>query len=229
VHNDTWSKVSVVLFDRRIHDLDRLISDMRTRNGKAMNRAGIIRALIDGVIESGMDVASAASDADLHARVARRLGTPPAEAVRARAENLLCFDRARHVVVPEMREVAAPPLAPAIVGGAGAPARDRARTVPLPRLQLARVARRVHAGDAGPAGDSPRADRFRAREARAGQGRRRPDVTDLEKQKAEELISRLELSVGQMFPRDGGNAALLATMIQALNGLRSLLGLVRPH
>jgi len=58
---------------------------------------------------------------------------------------------------------------------------------------------------------------------------RRADVTDQEKQKAEELISRLELSVGQMFPRDGGNAALLATMIQTLNGLRSLLGLVRPH
>ena len=58
---------------------------------------------------------------------------------------------------------------------------------------------------------------------------RRSDVTDQEKQKAEELISRLELSVGQIFPRDGGNAALLATMIQTLNGLRSLLGLVRPH
>jgi hypothetical protein len=54
-------------------------------------------------------------------------------------------------------------------------------------------------------------------------------VTDQEKQKAEELISRLELSVGQVFPRDGGNAALLTTMIQTLNGLRSLLGLVRPH
>jgi hypothetical protein len=54
-------------------------------------------------------------------------------------------------------------------------------------------------------------------------------VTDQEQQKAEELIGRLELSVGQMFPRDGGNAALLATMIQALNGLRSLLGIVRAH
>jgi hypothetical protein len=54
-------------------------------------------------------------------------------------------------------------------------------------------------------------------------------VTDQEKQKAEELISRLELSVGQMFPRDGGNAPLIASMIQSLNGLRSLLGLVRPH
>jgi hypothetical protein len=55
------------------------------------------------------------------------------------------------------------------------------------------------------------------------------DVTDQEKQKAEEMLSRLELAVGQMFPRDGGNAALLTTMIQTLNGLRSLLGLVRPH
>ena len=54
-------------------------------------------------------------------------------------------------------------------------------------------------------------------------------MTDQERQKAEELISKLELSVGQIFPRDGGNAALLSSMIQTLNGLRSLLGLVRPH
>jgi hypothetical protein len=55
------------------------------------------------------------------------------------------------------------------------------------------------------------------------------DVTDQEQQKAEDLISRLEISVGQIFPRDGGNASLIATMIQSLNGLRSVLGLVRPH
>jgi hypothetical protein len=54
-------------------------------------------------------------------------------------------------------------------------------------------------------------------------------VTDQEKQKAEELISRLEISAGQIFPRDGGNAVLITEMIQSLNGLRSLLGLVRPH
>jgi len=54
------------------------------------------------------------------------------------------------------------------------------------------------------------------------------DVTDQERLKAEELVSRLEISVGQI-PRDGGNAGLIATMIQALNGLRSLLGIVRPH
>lgn len=54
-------------------------------------------------------------------------------------------------------------------------------------------------------------------------------MTDQERQKAEEMISRLEISVGQVFPRDGGNAPLIASMIQTLNGLRSLLGLVRPH
>jgi hypothetical protein len=58
---------------------------------------------------------------------------------------------------------------------------------------------------------------------------RRADVTDQEKQKADELISRLEMQVGQIFPRDRGNASLIAEMIQNLNGLRSLLGLIRPH
>ena len=66
----------MVLFDRQIHDLDRLARDMRVKNGKTMNRAEIIRALIDGLIESGMDLAAAGSEADLRARVARRLGTP---------------------------------------------------------------------------------------------------------------------------------------------------------
>ncbi|HZR26969.1 MAG TPA: hypothetical protein VFA59_25460 [Vicinamibacterales bacterium] len=54
-------------------------------------------------------------------------------------------------------------------------------------------------------------------------------MTDVEKQKAEQLISNLEVAVGQIFPRDGGNASLIASMIQTLNGLRSVLGLVRPH
>ena len=54
-------------------------------------------------------------------------------------------------------------------------------------------------------------------------------MTDQERQKAEELISRLELSVGQIFPRDSANSALIASMIQTLNGLRSLLGMVKPH
>ncbi len=75
VHNETWSKVSVVLFDRQIVHLDRLATDIRGASGKVLNRAEIIRALIDGLIDSGMDITSTASESDLRARVARRLGT----------------------------------------------------------------------------------------------------------------------------------------------------------
>jgi hypothetical protein len=76
VHSEAWSKVSVVLFDRQILQLDQLAVDGRGREGKVLNRAEIIRALIDGLIDSGMDIATAGSEADLRARVARRLGTP---------------------------------------------------------------------------------------------------------------------------------------------------------
>ena len=54
-------------------------------------------------------------------------------------------------------------------------------------------------------------------------------MTDQERQKVDDLIGRLETAVGQMFPRDGANASLITEMIQALNGLRSVLGVVRSH
>jgi hypothetical protein len=76
VHQETWSKVSVVLFDRQILHLDRLSTDIRGKSGRVLNRAEIIRALIDGLIDSGMDITSTGSEADLRAKVARRLGTP---------------------------------------------------------------------------------------------------------------------------------------------------------
>src|SRR4051812_9907026 len=76
VHQETWSKVSVVLFDRQILNLDRLSTDIRGKTGNVVNRAEIIRALIDGLLDSGMDVTTVASERDLRARVARRLGTP---------------------------------------------------------------------------------------------------------------------------------------------------------
>jgi len=65
-----------VLFDRQIHHLDRLAAEIRNKTGKVVNRAEIIRSLIDGLIDSGMDITSAASEADLRHRVARRLGSP---------------------------------------------------------------------------------------------------------------------------------------------------------
>jgi len=75
VHQESWSKVSVVLFDRQIVHLDRLATDIRGRSGKVLNRAEIIRALIDGLIDSCLDVTGTGSEADLRARVARRLGS----------------------------------------------------------------------------------------------------------------------------------------------------------
>jgi hypothetical protein len=75
VHHESWSKVSVVLFDRQIAHLDRLGGDIRAASGRMVNRAEIIRALIDGLIDSGMDVTTSASESDLRARVARRLGS----------------------------------------------------------------------------------------------------------------------------------------------------------
>lgn len=76
VHTETWSKVSVVLFDRQILQIDRLAHGVRNAGGKVLNRAEIIRALIDGLIDSGMDITGTSSEADLRGRIARRLGTP---------------------------------------------------------------------------------------------------------------------------------------------------------
>jgi hypothetical protein len=66
----------VVLFDRQIVHLDRLATDIRGKSGKVLNRAEIIRALIDGLIDSKMDITATGSEADLRARIARRLGSP---------------------------------------------------------------------------------------------------------------------------------------------------------
>ena len=65
-----------MLFDRQILHLDRLSTTVRAKNVKMLNRAEIIRALIDGLIDSGMDITTAGSEADLRAKVARRLGSP---------------------------------------------------------------------------------------------------------------------------------------------------------
>ena len=64
-----------MLFDRQVHQLDRLATDSRAKDGKVLNRTEIIRALIDGLIDSGMDITGTATEKELRARVARRLGT----------------------------------------------------------------------------------------------------------------------------------------------------------
>ena len=71
VHSEAWSKVSVVLFDRQIVRLDRLANDIRRRTGRAMNRAAIIRAFIDGLFDSELGVNVVGSEPELRAHIAQ--------------------------------------------------------------------------------------------------------------------------------------------------------------
>jgi hypothetical protein len=73
-HTEQWTKVTVVLFDRQIVFLDRLCADIRATSGVAVSRAHVIRALIDGLSESDIDLTGTRSEADLRALISARLG-----------------------------------------------------------------------------------------------------------------------------------------------------------
>jgi hypothetical protein len=74
IHDEAWTKVTVVLFDRQIVLLDRLSSSIRAQSGAAISRAQLIRALIDAVGESDVDLTTAKSEADMKATLSSRLG-----------------------------------------------------------------------------------------------------------------------------------------------------------
>lgn len=73
-HTEHWTKVTVVLFDRQIVFLDRLSADIRSASGVAISRAHVIRALIDALSESDLDLTGTRSEADLRAILTARLG-----------------------------------------------------------------------------------------------------------------------------------------------------------
>ena len=73
-HTEQWTKVTVVLFDRQIVFLDRLNADIRSASGVAVSRAHVIRALIDALSESDLDLTGTRSEADLRAILTARLG-----------------------------------------------------------------------------------------------------------------------------------------------------------
>lgn len=54
-------------------------------------------------------------------------------------------------------------------------------------------------------------------------------MTEPEKEKADVLLGRIETAVGEFPDRSGTNARLIAEILQLVNGLRSLIGVVRPH
>ena len=73
-HTEHWTKVTVVLFDRQIVFLDRLGADIRASSGVAISRAHVIRALIDALSESDLDLTGTRSENDLKAVLTARLG-----------------------------------------------------------------------------------------------------------------------------------------------------------
>jgi hypothetical protein len=73
VHSEKWSKVSVVLFERQLQHLDRLARKSRRQGHKSINRASLIRGLIDGMLLSGMDLSRHPSEAHVREDVAARL------------------------------------------------------------------------------------------------------------------------------------------------------------
>ena len=43
------------------------------------------------------------------------------------------------------------------------------------------------------------------------------------------LLSQIEIAVGQLPERSGTNGVLIKAIIESVNGLRSVLGVVRTH
>lgn len=74
VHDEAWTKVTVVLFNRQIVFLDRLAANIRAQSGAAISRAQLIRAVVDAISDADIDLTPATSEADLKATILARLG-----------------------------------------------------------------------------------------------------------------------------------------------------------
>lgn len=73
---DQWTKVTVVLLDRQIIFLDRLASDIRGATGAAITRADILRALVDALAASDVDLTTCRTEADLQSLLTQRFQAP---------------------------------------------------------------------------------------------------------------------------------------------------------
>jgi hypothetical protein len=74
LHDEAWTKVTVVLFNRQIVFLDRLAANIRAQSGAAISRAQLIRALLDAVADADVDLTTATSETDLKTTILSRLG-----------------------------------------------------------------------------------------------------------------------------------------------------------
>ena len=74
IHDEAWTKVTVVLFNRQIVFLDKLAANIRAHSGAAISRAQLLRSLVDAVADADIDLTAAKSEADLKATMLARLG-----------------------------------------------------------------------------------------------------------------------------------------------------------
>jgi len=77
LHAEHWTKVTVVLMDRQMAFLDRLGADIRAANGSAISRAHLIRALVDALAASDLDLTDCRSEKDLINVLTTRLQRRP--------------------------------------------------------------------------------------------------------------------------------------------------------
>jgi hypothetical protein len=61
------------MFERQVLELDRLTTAIRSKTGATLTRAEVIRALLDALNESRLDLTSIASGAQLKGLLAQKL------------------------------------------------------------------------------------------------------------------------------------------------------------
>jgi hypothetical protein len=62
VHGEPWRKVSILLLNRQIVFLDTVAVKILERTGAAVNRAELVRAMIDAVASSNIDLTGATNE-----------------------------------------------------------------------------------------------------------------------------------------------------------------------
>ena len=72
-HREAWTKVSVVMFERQVLEIDHLTAAIRAKTGANLTRAEIIRALLDALNESRLDVTAVVSGAQLKRLLSQKL------------------------------------------------------------------------------------------------------------------------------------------------------------
>src|SRR5688500_15123822 len=73
VRRESWTKINVVLFNRRLLFHRGFAGAIRRTTGKTLNRAQIIRALIDALRDCRSKLTATQSEADLARTLTRKL------------------------------------------------------------------------------------------------------------------------------------------------------------